>query len=154
MSERHSHKWIINNLDKAEVIEMDFRKLEAEIEKWRQQQKDDYAIYNQKVLELRKENKQLKGQLKDVTAVELKLGELEAELRITKDLLANHDDLLDRAVKAEKQIGDIKQILDLADFEDLTGAHKIHWSNWQSLRSVLNPCSSQENGERGVIEKK
>jgi len=25
---RHSHKWIINNLDKVEVIEMDFRKLE------------------------------------------------------------------------------------------------------------------------------
>jgi hypothetical protein len=32
---RHSHKWIINNLDKAEVIEMDFRKLEAELTRYK-----------------------------------------------------------------------------------------------------------------------
>ena len=25
---RHSHKWIVNNLDKAEVIEFDFRRFE------------------------------------------------------------------------------------------------------------------------------
>ena len=29
---RHPHKWIINNLDKSEVIESDFRKLENYIE--------------------------------------------------------------------------------------------------------------------------
>jgi hypothetical protein len=35
------------------------------------------------------------------------------------------------------------KILDLADFEDLTGAHKIHWSNWQALRHVLSNSQEQ-----------
>jgi hypothetical protein len=39
--------------------------------------------------------------------------------------------------KCREQINEANKILDLAELEDLTGAHKIHWSNWVSLREVL-----------------
>jgi hypothetical protein len=39
--------------------------------------------------------------------------------------------------EAKAKIEAANKILDLADFEDLTGAHKIYWSNWQALRDTL-----------------
>ena len=50
-----------------------------------------------------------------------------------------HNKILELSAK----IVEANKILDLADFEDLTGAHKIHWSNWQALRESL----SQEEKE-------
>ena len=44
----------------------------------------------------------------------------------------------------KQQIADANQILNLAEFEDLTGAHKIHWSNWLSLRGVLQSTATEK----------
>lgn len=69
------------------------------------------------------------------------LEEAQKELAIVKDEVEmwkkNRDIYVEKKNKLYAQIEAANKILDLADFEDLTGAHKIHWSNWQALREVL-----------------
>jgi hypothetical protein len=54
-----------------------------------------------------------------------------------KDMSEDNHDLQCMLDSKNTKIAEANKILDLAEFEDLTGAHKIHWSNWEALRRVL-----------------
>lgn len=101
----------------AEILENKYVSLEEaqkEIEKWRQQQKDDYATYQDKVQKLEEKCQEY-----------------------SKLLVATLHEAKEYENKMESKIAEANKILDLADFEALTGAHKIHWSNWQALCEAL-----------------
>jgi predicted nuclease with TOPRIM domain len=57
---------------------------------------------------------------------------------VNAGLLQNFKSQQDETVALRKRFDEANTILNLAEFEDLTGAHKVGWSNWQALRELLN----------------